>query len=231
MSIATLKARILASLQERELGKVLAEIQQLPASRTVSALTAFLYHQDIRVKWHAVSAIGALTAKLADEDREKGRTVMRRLMWILNDESGNVGWGCHEAMGEIMARHRGLAEEYAKFLVAYMRGDRPYLELPALQRGLMWGVARVAMVENDLLRQARAAVYLLPYLDSKDPEVKGLAALALGLLRAEEAQGRLLLLESERDEVTLYDDGDFLTKTVGSLAAGALTLLKNAIPS
>jgi len=34
-------------------------------------------------------------------------------MWSLNDESGGIGWGAPEAMGAIMARHTGLADEYA----------------------------------------------------------------------------------------------------------------------
>jgi len=38
---------------------------------------------------------------------------MRRLMWNLNDESGGIGWGNPEAMGEILACHEALANEYA----------------------------------------------------------------------------------------------------------------------
>ena len=31
-------------------------------------------------------------------------------MWTLNDESGGIGWGSPEVMGEILAAHKGLAE-------------------------------------------------------------------------------------------------------------------------
>ena len=61
--------------------------------------------------------MGALVFSLAEQDMESARVVMRRLMWNLNDESGGIGWGSPEAMGEIMARHSGLAEEYSKISV------------------------------------------------------------------------------------------------------------------
>ena len=55
--------------------------------------------------------MGAVVAHLAEKDMESARVVMRRLMCSLNDESGGIGWGAPEAMGEIIASHEGLASE------------------------------------------------------------------------------------------------------------------------
>jgi hypothetical protein len=46
--------------------------------------------------------MGEVMAHLADKDMESARVIMRRLMWSLNDESGGIGWGAPEAMGEIV---------------------------------------------------------------------------------------------------------------------------------
>jgi HEAT repeat protein len=124
-----------------------------------------------------------------------------------------------------MAGHEGLAGEYGYILVSYMRPEGCYLELPALQRGLMWGMGRMAGVRPGLLREADAPAHLPPYLDSEDPEVRGLAARALGLLRVETARVRLASLGGDTAEFLLYDRGELATVTVGGLAAAALALI------
>jgi len=53
--------------------------------------------------------MGRVVSSLAEKDMESARVVMRRLMWNLNEESGGIGWGCPEAMGETMARSAPLA--------------------------------------------------------------------------------------------------------------------------
>ncbi len=214
--------RVLALLKTKPLSAILDEVGHMPPRQAVSALTAGLCHTDITVKWHAVSALGAAMAILAEKDMEAARVVMRRLMWSLNDESGSIGWGVPEALGEIMACHPPLAEEYAFALVAYMREDGPHLNHPALKKGLLWGVNRLAETGPDLLRKFEAPVRLLPCLDSEDHEIRGLAARALGILRAGEARERLAALKDDPAELVLYGRNGFETMTVGRLAGEAL---------
>jgi hypothetical protein len=219
------KKGLISYLKTESLEAVVAEVRRFPPHQAVRPLLAGLFHTDGSIKWHAVSALGAVVAAMAERDMESARIIMRRLMWNLNDESGSIGWGAPEAMAEIMAVHDGLAKEYTHILVAYLRRDGCYLELPALQRGLMWGVGRLAGVRPDLLKKWGAPVYLLPYLDAEDPEVRGLSARALGILRVEEAKERLADLKNDISEVLLYNDGELETTTVGKLAAEALGLL------
>jgi len=44
-------------------------------------------------------------SNLTEKEMESARVIMRRLMWSLNDESGDIGWGAPEAMAEIIACH------------------------------------------------------------------------------------------------------------------------------
>ena len=216
------KRRISKLLESSDHDAVIHELRQLPAPRVINPLIGALCSADETVRWHAVSALGPIVSDLADNDMEAARVVMRRFMWSLNDESGGIGWGAPEAMGEIMAGNDRLAEEYAHILVAYMREDGFYLELPQLQRGLMWGLARLAMVKPELLKKKNASTYLLPYLDSPDSTVQGLAARTLGLLKAEEATQNLSKLVSDRTPIRFYRDNSFAEDTVGGLAHKAL---------
>jgi HEAT repeat protein len=225
MTTTDIRRRISSRLKTEPLDVILAEVRRLPPRKTVSSLIAGLFNSDGNVRWHAVSALGVVMALLAKEDMEAARNIMRRLMWSLNDESGNIGWGVPEAMAEIMANHDGLAEEYAHILVAYMREDGCYLELPPLQRGLMWGAGRLAGARPDLLKKWEAPAYLLPYLDSEDPEVRGLAARALGILRVEGVKEKLAVLKNDSSGILLYDKEKLKTTTVGELAGEALALI------
>ncbi len=220
------KRRIGKLLESSDIEAVIDELRQLPPSRVINPLIGALCSNNETVRWHAITALGPIIAALADKDMEAARVVMRRFMWSLNDESGGIGWGAPEALGEIMACHDGLAEEYGHMLVAYMREDGFFLELEMLQRGLMWGLGRLAQFEPSLLRKKNAATYLMPYLDSTDAVVRGLAAWTLGLLQVKEAIPSLEKLSSDHGQVKHYLNRTFVDETVGSLAEKALANIK-----
>jgi hypothetical protein len=175
--------------------------------------------------------MGHLTADLAGENMEEARQWMRRLMWSLNDESGSIGWGAPEAMAEIMARHERLAEEYAHMLVSYMRQDGNYLEHPQLQRGLLRGIGRLAAARPDLMKRHGAGLYLLPYLQSDDRIVQGLAAWCAGVLAVGEARPLLEALTDDETEIVLYREGSPVRSTAGHLAREALGCVGKAAVS
>ena len=216
------KRRITKLLESPDIEAVIQELRQLPASRVINPLIGALCSNNETARWHAITALGPIMADLADNDMEAARVVMRRFMWSLNDESGGIGWGAPEAMGEIMALHDKLAEEYAHMLVAYMREDGFYLELPQLQQGLMWGLARLALAKPGLLKAKNVITYLLPYLDSDDSTVRGLAAWTLGLLHAKEAVAYLEKLVNDPARVKIFLNRTFVPDTVGNLAHKAL---------
>ena len=142
---------------------------------------------------------------------------MRRLMWSLNDESGGIGWGAAEAMGEIMARQACLAEEYHRILVSYIRADGNRLDHEALETAVLWGIGRLAQARPELLSDA--ACYIFPYLQSGNSEQRGLAAWALGFLGATVPVTMLESLLEDPREITLYEEGKLNRHRLSELAA------------
>jgi hypothetical protein len=160
---------------------------------------------------------------------EEGRIVMRRFLWSLNDESGGIGWGAPESMAEVMCRHSGLAGEYVHMLISYMREDGEeicqdgnYIEHPLLQRGLLWGVARMSECRPQLLLKKGADADIPPYLQAEDDEVRGLAVLACGRLGIKTAASELRRLLSDPVPFRLYANGAFAEVSVGQMAQQAL---------
>jgi len=72
--------------------------------------------------------------KIADEDMESARIIIRKLMWSLNDESGGIGWGVPEAMANIMLNHKDLFKEYGHILRSYAKGGGNYLDYEPLEK-------------------------------------------------------------------------------------------------
>lgn len=229
MSTRKIKKQVLALLAEPDLDLIHKELRQLPAKSVVNALFSGICRSEELVRWHAISAMGTLVARLANKDMEEGRIIMRRMLWSLNDESGGIGWGAPESMAEIMSLHEGLAREYIHMLISYMREDGEeiwqdgnYLEHETLQQGLMWGAGRLALSCRQLVLEKGMEQDLPPYLDAADGTVRGLAARAIGLLGTAASLDRLQELRTDDFPVRLYDEGRLSTVTVGELAWQAL---------
>jgi hypothetical protein len=220
------RRRITELLRAGDLDRLLAELRQWPPQKVLNPLLTGICNTDEQVKWHAVVALGQAVAQLAEEDMEAARVVMRRFMWSLNDESGGIGWGVPEAMGEVLAAHGGLAEEYGHILVSFMREDGFYLEYPPLQRGLMWSLGRLAKNRPDLLRARKAHLYLRPYLASPDGSVRGLAALALGHLKDGVSIPAIAALRDDAAVVRFHEEGEMRSATVGELASRAIAAMQ-----
>jgi len=211
--------RLMRRGEETDIGKILS----YPPRAVINPLFGLLLSTDPSVRWHTIVAMGEVVSQLAEEDMESARVILRRLMWQLNDESGGIGWGCPEAMGEILARNRKLAEEFAPIVVSYVREDGNFLEYEALQPGAIWAVGRLAQAWPDLVKGAGA--YILPFLSSRAPQTRGVAIWALSYLGDRDLVTRLRPFVQDSSELEIYRGGVLSRVTVGQLAKEALSHL------
>jgi len=232
MSSRKIKREIISLLGQSSLDTVLSGLEDYPAADLINPLFSALCRTEKQLRWHAVSGFGQVVPKLAEIDMEAARIVMRRFIWSLNDESGGIGWGAPEAMAEIIVNNDQLADEYLHMLISYTREDGPelfqdgnFLELPQLQRGLLWGIGRVAGEMSQVLIERGVNADLYKYLKSDDAVVCGMAIWGLGLLEASEAKNDVKGFLDDQREVELYFKGQFLTQTVAEYASVALARL------
>jgi len=210
-----LKKKVFQLLHNIDFEKDILNISGFSARAVVNPLFSFFYNSNELIKWRAVTAMGGVVNNLAGHDLESARVVMRRLIWNLNDESGGIGWGSPEAMGEIMARHKGLAKEYHHILISYMMTDGNYIEHEILQRGVLWGIGRLAHARPHFVKDFTHL--LCPYMKSPDPALRGLAAWTAGLFDCHTTNRFLKRLENDQAAFTFYLDGKLETCTVAQL--------------
>jgi HEAT repeat protein len=221
MAHRQLKKQVLELLRSTQWNAALAALTTMPARQVVNPLFGLLYHGEPLVRWRAVSAMGAVVAGLADQQMESARIIMRRFMWNLNDESGGIGWGSPESMGEIMARHPGLAREYAAILVSYADPEGNFLEHPGLQQGVLWALGRLGRAQPEVAR--RAAELVLPFLQqSDDPILRGLAVWAVQPAVNEALRPELEPLRGDHRSLQIYIKDALVSRTIADLVARAL---------
>lgn len=223
---AGIRARVEELLSGDEFEAGLPELARMPARSVINPLFASLCNPDEVHKMRAAKAMGVIVAGLAEEDAEAARVIMRRFMWNLNDESGGIGWGSPEAMGEIMAVSEKLAQEYSHILVSYLREDGNFLEHPVLQRGVLWALARLAGVRPRLVR--KSVDYILPYLDSDDAVLRGLAAKIVGSVALDSARPQLALLVQDQTRIDIFENGRMRSFTISELAKEAIQSIEQA---
>ena len=233
MSSRAIKKQVLDLLAGGDLVASRKALAGLPAGDVVHALFSAICRENPVVRWHAVTCMGDAVARIAADDLEAARIILRRFLWSLNDESGGIGWGAPEAMAECLCRDERLAGEYAHMLVSYMREDGEelcqdgnFIEHPLLQRGVVWGVGRLAGCRRELLQQLGAGRDLGGYLEAEDPELRGLAALAAGRLREATLRPLLQGLRADTAPLSWYDEGAVHQTTVGALVRDALEELE-----
>lgn len=232
MNRRTCKAYLISLLGSRDLDEILAELPSVPPKYLINGLFSCLCHPEEKVRWHAVSCFGAVVPAIGATDMEGARTIMRRFLWMLNDESGGIGWGVPEAMAEVMVHSSRLADEYLHMLVSYTMDDGPelfqdgnFLELELLQEGVLWGLCRLAPVYRDKLLDLRLGDNIGIYLVSKNHAVKGLACSLAGLLGLSAYLSDISGAGSDMSPVRLYENGVIRELTVAELAQAALEQL------
>jgi len=228
MNRLELKRHIIQLLQQNDLEEIRRQLLERREKNLLNPLFSCLCHADERVRWHAVSGFGFIVPRTAEKDLEQARTVMRRFLWMLNDESGGIGWGVPEAMAEVMSHSRPLGKEYLHMLVSYTIDDGPelfqdgnFLELDLMQEGVLWGLCRVAPGYKDELLQLGVSGGLNVYFQSSKAQVRGLACRLSGLLGLNAYEEQLLDLLEDPGALRIYHQGSFEEYTVAELARSA----------
>jgi HEAT repeat protein len=173
---------------------------------------ALLVEKDDLLRWRALEFTGREAARaVAEAGLEAGRERIRRLIWLMNEESGNVIPQAPVAIATILGEVPDLVPEFGRILASYF-------DEPSFRRGVAWGVARVAVISAK--PYGEIVTDLLDALLDGDPYVRAFTTIALGALGRPGAA-----IDSgtgARDEswIALYDFEKGLIKraTVGRIA-------------
>ena len=194
-------------------------ISTYPARRVINALISFYCHGHPLVRWRAIEATGPVVSRHAENEMESARVIIRRFLWMLNDESGGIGWGVPEAFGETLALSDRLCKEYHSIYLSYIQPSCNFLEHPVLQRGLLWGIGRLARYRQKLVGTVLADIE--PFLFSEDPYHRAFAAMIYGYSGNPGSIALIGGLTRDKTSIEIYENGAIQTETVGRICVRA----------
>jgi hypothetical protein len=180
--------------------------------RTQRVLQSLLFDDDNCLAWRAVEASGHLAQAIAGESLEPVRELLRRTLWLMNDESGGILWRGPELMGSVLAHVPQLAPQFFPILTGF-------LEESPFHAGTRWALWRlVTVVPGEV---AALAPQLVASLSDPDARVRGHAALAIRAASAS-PPAPLALLDHDLSELEVFDyrSGTLCRTSVAQIARG-----------
>jgi hypothetical protein len=187
--------------------------------RVLGTLLSLTFDADPLIAWRAVEAMGAAAARIADDDPDYVGEHLRRLRWLISDESGGICWHAPEAMAEIIRRRPAMFPDHIA-IVVYLLRVMEEEDLVRFRAGILWAIGRlgdIAAGDADAVLPSITAC-----LDDPDPQVRGTAVWCLAQFgRTESLRGRSNLL-SDEGTLTLYLDGHLVRRSVAELVRQAL---------
>lgn len=147
--------------------------------RVLSLLTALTYDPDPLVSERALRAFGSCAQLIANRDPEYVRNHLRRLFWLMSDESGGFCPYAPELIGEVLASCPVDFDEFISPLIYLL--DMEEEDAPRFRPGVLQAIGRLAQARPGVC--AEASILVIPLLNDPNPQTRQLAGWCLEQLK------------------------------------------------
>jgi hypothetical protein len=184
----------------------LAEITEIATQkkRVLGVLVSLTFDADAEIAWRAVEAMGMAADRIAEKDPEYVRNHLRRIHWLMSDESGGVCWYGPQAIAEIVRRRPDAYAEYADIVISFIHTVAEE-DLAHFRAGILWAIGRLAPVVPEGVAPVLPAV--VSCLDEPDPQTRGMAVWCLKQTGRQDLLADRLDLLTDDGSVELYESG------------------------
>jgi hypothetical protein len=145
--------------------------------RLLGTLVSLTFDADPQIACRAVEAMGMAAGCVARDDPRYVRNHLRRLHWLLSEESGGVCWKAPEAMAEVVRCDPRLFADYVPIVMTLLLSMAEE-DLDHFRAGILWAMGRLAAVAGDHAHAVLPAINAA--LDDPNPQVRGMAVWCLG---------------------------------------------------
>ncbi|MBW2465764.1 MAG: HEAT repeat domain-containing protein [Deltaproteobacteria bacterium] len=186
--------------------------------KTLRLLQRQLYEPDEAKRWAIAKLIGEVCSRVAT--RKPGMVSdMLHLLFEACSDSASTNWGAVESIGCIIAERPDIYGSFTRYLLTFI-GD------PSTQVQVLWALGTIAASRPDLVRNT-TFYQLIGLLDSPDPAVRGHMLRILGRLKANEVAGKIRMLQDDKTQLTIYENGLPVQTEIGTLAKEAMFLIES----
>jgi hypothetical protein len=187
--------------------------------RVLGSLMALTFDADEEVGWRAIEAMGMGAERLSHHRPSHVKEHMRRLYWLITEESGGCFWRAPESMAEMGVRLPTLLEDLVP-IAFHLLETLEEEDLEHFRPGALYAVGRLAsLLPQDL---PPLLPLVIRALGDPDPQARGMAVWCLGQVgETGPLRERRELLE-DPGPVRLYRNRVLERTTVGDLVRQVL---------
>jgi type IV secretory pathway protease TraF len=216
--IAFVKSQLHDWLGDAEFQRIIEAA--LAHTRTISTLFSFTYDRDPLIRWRAVDAIGRCAAHLCSTHSATLKNLLRRLFWLMSDESGAVAWHAPEAIGEIVRSDPPQFADFIPMTVSLLNLEPE--DRPPFLPGTLYALGRIGGVAPDVVKEGLSGI--IASLTEADTQARAMAVWCLGQLREREILLQHSALANDHGSAIVYRDEHLVATAIGSLWIEALTM-------
>lgn len=212
MPFKTLKDTLRGLLVEGNLD----EIAEMASGRrkVLGTLLGLTFDSDPEVVWRAIEAQGIAAERLSDQSPAYVKEHMRRLYWLITEESGACFWRAPECMAECAARMPRLLKSHVP-IAFHLLETLETEDLEHFRPGALWAIGRLIDVAREDLSGVLPLV--LDALEEPKSQSRGMAVWCLHQVGEERSLLDRPELKEDEGPVQLYVDGALEHTTVGRL--------------
>ena len=166
----------------------------------IGTLIRLTYDADPLICWRSIDAIGRCAQRLAGIRMECLKTYLRRLFWMMSDESGSIAWRAPEIIVEIIRADPHALADFIPMTVSLL--DMEPEDLAEFLPGILYALGRIGEISPDSVMGSLRRI--LDAADHKDGEVCAMALSCLGRLSAFGLVSRYPGLWQDERKVTVY---------------------------
>ena len=208
-------------LLEDDRQEALNALTAIPDKQMVGHLFSYFHNMDDLIKFRSIHAMGHLAERIEQKSPEKVRDILRRIMWNLNDESGGIGWGSAEAMGEILHHSPKMSQEFKSILFSYLTPGGTFIEHELLQRGVIWGIGTYLEAHPDEL-DINTEKLLMAHLNSPDAIKRAYAIRALTRIGRYDCNVVPETVLTDQTQVAIFSDWQLVTCAISQMASSCV---------
>ncbi len=158
--------------------------------------------------------MGTAADRIAENDPDYVRNHLRRLHWLLSEESGGVCWYAPQAMAEIIRRRPHEFPDYTRIVISLIQTVAQE-DLVYFRSGILWAIGTLALVVPDEVDPVLPVVAAC--LDEPDPQARGMAVWCLAQAGRPDLFADRAGLLTDDGPVELYENGRLERTSVRAL--------------
>jgi hypothetical protein len=179
-------------------------------------LLSLAYDTDELIRWRAVETIGRVAKLQSAKDIAKVRDLIRRLLWLMNDESGGLSRTAPETIGEILVNVPSLIDEFGELLLAFLH-EEPF------ETSAHLAIYRIASVDPKPFMKHYET--LINSLSNPEPKIRAYSILALNKITPVKSRAHAKEKIEDETSLTIYDfnSGAMIKTTIKNIVQEILS--------